>query len=81
MNDRLQELIGMITDADCDIVFTYAGKTCGIVPEVNDSIPVYTMWFGDIVKEYDDINEMMSDRVFDGKSLLDIGMVIDVENS
>lgn len=55
-----------------DVSFYYNGKPSGISPEVHNSIPTFYVWYGDEEKEYSDVNKLMSDKFFDGKSLEEI---------
>lgn len=59
-----------------DIEFIYNGKRSGVTSEVRDYIPTFTMWYGDKEKEYSDIDEVMSDKFFDGKSLAEIAEIV-----
>ena len=58
-----------------DVEFIYNGKRSGVTSEVHDYIPTFTMWYGNKEKEYSDIDEVMSDKFFDGKSLAEIAEI------
>lgn len=60
-----------------DVSFNYNGKSAGIFPEVHDSVPTYVVCFGDDEKVYSDIDEVMSDKFFDGKSLAEIAEIVE----
>lgn len=60
-----------------DVLFTYDGKRSGITSEVHDSVPTFQMWHGDKTKEYDDLDSLMSDRFFGGKSINDLLGVVE----
>ena len=53
--------------------FDYQGKHCGIATEIENYKYKFTMWFGeDQIKDYTDVDTLMSDPFFDGHSLNDI---------
>lgn len=66
MKERIQKII-----SDCcnDVFFIYNGKKSGITSTVKNSIPTFQVWYGEKTKEYKDIDSVMSDNFFDGKSL------------
>ncbi len=71
------ELREEISDQCNDVSFVYHGKSAGIFPEVHHSIPTFLVCFGDKEREYSDIDEVMSDKFFDGKSLAEIAEIVD----
>lgn len=74
----LEEFVRMLTEEYATAEFEYNGKPCGIEPETQNSNTTYTMWYGETTKDYDDIDDLLSDEFFDGKSLQDIFSSIDV---
>lgn len=72
-NELRYEIEGKVAD----VSFVYNGKNAGIFPEVHDSIPTYVVCFGDEEKVYSDIDEVMSDKFFDGKSLAEIAEIVE----
>lgn len=60
-----------------DVEFIYNGKRSGVTSEVYDSIPTFSVWYGEKEKEYSDIDEVMSDKFFDGKSLAEIAEIVE----
>ncbi|MBR2895476.1 MAG: hypothetical protein IKC03_07455 [Oscillospiraceae bacterium] len=44
----------------------------GISVEVYDSIPTYQVWHGSEIKEYSDIDDLMTDKFFGGKSIIEL---------
>ena len=54
------------------------GQQCGVEPQTQDSETTYTMWYGEVWKDYDNIDDLLSDGFFDGESLQDIFPSIDV---
>lgn len=71
------ELRDEVVDQLNDVEFVYNGKQSGISPEFHDSVPVYYMWYGNKEKEYSDIDEVMTDKFFDGKSLSEIAEIVE----
>ena len=67
-----KELCDTITDSYCDVIFSYNGLRSGIEPEVHKSIPIFHVWHGEDAKDYSDINTLISDKFFSGKSLNEI---------
>lgn len=68
----IQELWDIVTGCVNDITFCVDGTSCGITPEMQDRIATFEVWCGDWVKTYDDVDVLMQDRIFCGKSLCEI---------
>ncbi|MCI9427371.1 MAG: hypothetical protein HFI81_06380 [Eubacterium sp.] len=75
---KLEEFLYNIVKMYGTAEFSYKGKTCGVEPETNNSITTYCMWYGKVWKDYKGIDDLMTDRFFDGRSLTDILPEIDV---
>lgn len=69
---NLNELRKIIADDYNDIEFLYNEKPCGISSEVFNYIPTFQMWYGNKIKEYKSVDDLILDNFFDGKSLLRI---------
>ena len=67
-----QELKNIISDCCNDVVFTYNGKKSGITSEVHNSIPTFQVWHGNETKEYDNVDDVVSDKFYSGKSINDL---------
>lgn len=63
------ELRQTILECCNDVLFTYDGKGSGITSEVKDYVPTFQVWHGSITKKYSDVDELMNDPFFGGKSL------------
>jgi hypothetical protein len=74
----INEFLENLTEEYGTAEFEYKGKKCGIEPKTQDSITTYTMWYGKNWNDYDDIDILLSDRFFDGRSLHDIFQSIEV---
>lgn len=59
-----------------DVSFIYNGKTSGIIPKFDRLPHKFFMWYGDKEKEYSNIDELMADKFFDGKSLEEIAEIV-----
>ncbi len=67
-----------------DVYFQYHGKNAGIECHAKDGIITYNMWFG---KDYDfkektfgdDLDAVFNEKFFDGKSLVDLIDVVEVD--
>ena len=66
---KIEDLKDIIIQCVNDVLFSYNGKSCGITSEVHDYVPTFQMWYGDKTDEFSDINELINDKFFDGKSL------------
>lgn len=64
-----QELRDIIFDCCNDVMFTYNGKMSGITVEVHNSAPTYQVWHGSEIREYDNVDDVMSDKFYSGKSI------------
>ncbi len=63
------ELKNLILSLTQDIVFSYKGKYACINPWNDKKIEV---GYGDDVKVYDNIDDVMNDKFYQGKSLIEI---------
>ncbi len=52
-----------------DVLFVYSGKKSGVTSEVNDFVPTFQVWHGSSIKEYSDIEELLTDDFYSGKSI------------
>ena len=64
-----EEVVKLIQDSYPTLIFDFNNKKCGVDIEVDNTIPKFQLWFGEKVKFYDDLNIMLDDNFFDGKSL------------
>ena len=67
-----QELKNIIADCCNDVIFTYNGKKSGVTSEVHDSIPTFQAWHGSVSKEYSNLDEVLNDKFYSGKSLYEL---------
>lgn len=74
----LEEFVRNLTEEYGTAEFEYNGKQCGVEPQTQDSETTYTMWYGEVLKDYDNIDDLLSDEFFDGESLQDIFPSVDV---
>lgn len=70
---KLKELILSLTQ---DVVFEYKGKYACINPWNPKKIEV---GYGDEVKAYTDIEDVMNDKFYDGKSLMEISEQLNID--
>lgn len=73
------ELRQYIIECCNDIVFTYNNLQSGITSEVLESTPIYQAWYGDKTKEYSDVDSLILDKFFGGKSILELSNKIEFE--
>ena len=74
----LEEFVRNLTEEYGTAEFEYNGQQCGVEPQTQDSETTYTMRYGEVWKDYDNIDDLLSDGFFDGESLQDIFPSIDV---
>lgn len=75
----LEDLKRLVVDEMNDFYFDYEGKRVGVEQTVQNSIATYTMWWGDDEKEYSDFDELLSDGFFDGRSVIDLLEIVEIE--
>ena len=68
----ITHLKNIIAECCNDVLFTYNGKKSGVTAEVEDSVPTFQVWHGSDIKEYSDVDVLMADKFFSGKSLNDL---------
>ena len=66
------ELKQVIRECCNDVLFTYNRKSSGITSEVREYAPTFQVWHGSDIKEYSDVDELMKDKFFSGKSITDL---------
>ena len=74
-----QILKQILSDCCNEVVFSYCGKSAGITSRVNDFITTFQAWYGSETKEYKDIETVMTDSFFHGKSLEELIGEVDFE--
>lgn len=68
----LGDLKSIIVDCCNDILFTYNGIKSGITSDVDEYIPTFRAWHGDCTKDYFSVDELLHDKFFSGKSLIEL---------
>lgn len=58
-----------IIDEMCGYIFTYKGDPCGMEPIVESGVFTFDAWSGDKNKDYTDIDELITDKLYSGNSL------------
>lgn len=71
----------LLNDCCNDISFNYAGKSCGVIPEVNNYKPVYHVWCGTNTKDFYDAKSVLTTNFFAGKTLENICEQMDFDIS
>ncbi len=71
------ELKDEISEQCNDVSFVYNGKASGVIPQFDRVPPTFFVWYGEEEKVYSDIDEVMSDKFFDGKSLAEIAEIVE----
>ena len=74
--EYLKDIIARCAD---DVYFSYNGKSAGISTEIADYIPTFTLWYGDDTIDLESVNDVMTCRFFDGKSLIELLDIVKIE--
>ena len=75
---KAKELRQIISNCWNEVVFTYNGKLSGVTSEVENSIPTFQVWHGDDFKYYSDVDDLMADPFYSGKSLNELVSLIEI---
>lgn len=70
------ELQGLILSLVQDVTFEYNGKYSCINPW---NLKKFEVGFGDKIKTYNNINDLMNDKFFDDRSLNEISECIEID--
>ena len=68
----IEKLKNLILSCVNDVYFVFNGKKCGVSSQVDDYVPTYECWYGDKIKEYSNVDDLLNDLFFDGRSITDI---------
>lgn len=74
-----KELRKIISSCMDEIYFFYNGKSAGVCVVVHNYKPTFTLWYGDETKDFDNINDIMGSKFFDGKSLSELVDIVKIE--
>lgn len=66
------ELKNIISECCNDVLFSYNGMASGITSTVSNYKPTFQVWHGDKTKEYSDVDDVMEDSFYSGKSINDL---------
>lgn len=69
---NIEQLKFKIIDEMCGYTFTYKGQPCGMEPIGKQANFTFQAWSGDKNKDYKNINELMTDKFYSGKSLSEL---------
>ena len=75
---KLDDLKQCLTDCCNDISFPVDGLPSGVWPEVADYIPTYHVWYGDEMRDFATVDEVLNTPFFGGKALKDIDEDLDI---
>lgn len=78
---KFDAFISLINDCCNDIAFSFQGKSAGIIPEVENYAKIFHMWYGEKEKDYSNMEDLITDKFFDGQSIKDIYNKISIEVS
>ena len=60
-----------------DISFTFNDLPCGVEVEVHNSIPLFESWYGNESKKYTNLDELIHEKFFGGKSLKELENIVE----
>ncbi len=66
---KAKEIRDRIAEITTQITFSYNGKKCGIDPMSSTD---FDIWYGDTLIQVNNVDEVMSTPIFNGKALSDI---------
>lgn len=69
----------LILDCCNDITFVYNDLQSGVTSLVNDSVVVYQAWHGSKIKEYSNIDEVLNDKFYSGRSIAELIPIVDFD--
>ena len=69
---KIADLKKVISDCCNDVIFEFNGKQSGITSEVKDYVPTFQAWHGSETKEYSNIDDVLKDKFYSGKSIIDL---------
>ena len=70
MNITLNEIRHTMIYDGCGIYFLYKGCQCGLDISAGNSVYTFYIWYGTLIKYYDNFESAVSDPVFDGVSIM-----------
>ena len=73
------ELRQILSECCNDISFSYRGLLSGVTVEVYSYVSTYQAWHGDDIKEYDNMDKVMNDKFYSGKSLNDLVKEVEID--
>ena len=69
---KKEELKNILLECCNDVSFVHNGLLSGVTVTVQNYIPTWQVWHGNATKEYDNLDELLDDPFYSGKSLNDI---------
>lgn len=75
---KLNDLRNLLLTGYNDIDFVVNSKQSGVFSNVHNSKLSFQAWCGDRTKEYDNVDSLMIDEFFDGKSLLYLSNLVEI---
>lgn len=69
----------IISECCNDIHFNYNGLDSGITSEIANYVPKFQAWHGEKTKEYKSVDDVINDKFYSGKSLIDLIGIVDFE--
>lgn len=75
----IPELKNVVMDNFNEVSFSYNNKKCGILLNADNEVIKFLAFCGESEKEYQDFDKLIADSFFDGKSILEIINMIEID--
>ena len=76
---KINEIKQTISECCNDLLFTYGGKDVIITSTVKDYVPTFEATYGDKTKKYNNVDDVMTDKFYSGRSINDLAETGEVE--
>ena len=75
------EIKQILSECCNDLLFVYKGKKAIITSTVENYVPTYEVFYGENERQYANVDAVMSDKFYDGKSIIELSEEKTVEFS
>ena len=68
----------LVVDEANDVYFSYKNVRAGIENTITNGRIIYNVWWGDKEKQYSSFYDVVTDKFYDGKSIMELLMNRDI---
>lgn len=68
----------LVADEANDFYFSYKNVRAGIENTITNGRIIYNVWWGDKEKQYSSFDDVVTDKFYDGKSIMELLMNRDI---